>query len=99
MAEFIEVHTTIEGHERAAELVHGILDAGLATSIDISEVPPAAALSEDVTTWELTFIAPAAQAPVLERHIRERGFGNLIVSLPVTHSLDNHPGWLTDGPV
>ncbi|SDM68495.1 hypothetical protein [Nonomuraea jiangxiensis] len=96
MSEFIEVHTTIEGHERAAELIHGILGADLATSIDISEVPRAGGSSGDITTWELTFITPARRVPDLERHIKERD-GGLIVSLPVTHDLNDYPDWLADG--
>ncbi|MFG1706417.1 hypothetical protein ACFLIM_24785 [Nonomuraea sp. M3C6] len=91
MAQFIEVRTTIEGHEKAAELAHGILRAGLATSIDITEVPHPA----DETAWELTLITTERQAPTLERHIRETGCP--IVSRPVTHDIDNYPDWLTDG--
>jgi len=92
MAEFVEVRTTIEGHEQAAELAHSILLAGLATSIDIAEVPAVTAGS----AWQLTLIAPRAQAAELERHIRANGESGPVESQPVLHDVDSYPDWLTE---
>ncbi|MGW0805639.1 hypothetical protein [Nonomuraea sp. NPDC002799] len=97
MAEFIEVRTTVEGHERAAALTHGILDAGLATSIDIAEVTQPAQAGDE-TTWQLTFITTAAQVGILEERIRESGHGGPIISQPVLHDLDAYPDWLPGQP-
>jgi hypothetical protein len=94
MTEFIEVRTTIEGHEKAAELAHGILRAGLATSIDLAEVPHPAACHDQVT-WQLTLITTEPQASTLEQHIRESGEGGPISSQPVIHDIDHYPDWLT----
>ncbi|GAA3666997.1 hypothetical protein GCM10022224_033860 [Nonomuraea antimicrobica] len=93
MAEFLEVHTTIEGQERAAELAHGILLAGLATSIDIAEVPHPAP-TPDGTAWQLTLITTERQVRTLERHIRETGGERAIDREPVVHDGDGHPDWL-----
>ncbi|SEH02505.1 hypothetical protein SAMN05444920_12743 [Nonomuraea solani] len=93
MAEYIEVRTTIEGHVRAAELAHGILRAGLATSIDIAEVPH----PHDGATWELTLITTQPQVTTLERHIREGGANRPIISEPDAYDFDRHPDWLIDG--
>jgi hypothetical protein len=95
MAEFIEVRATIEGHEKAAALAHGILRAGLATSIDIDEVPhPSTA--PDAAAWRLTLITTKAHAPALERHIRGAGADCPVVSRPVAPDLDGFPDWLMD---
>ncbi|GAA3551624.1 hypothetical protein GCM10022419_034910 [Nonomuraea rosea] len=93
MTEFIEVRTTIEGHEKAAELAHGILRAGLATSIDLSEVAQPAA-RHDMTTWQLTLITTERQAPILEQHIRDIGESIPISRQPVNHDIDHYPDWL-----
>lgn len=95
MAEFFELRTTIEGHERAAELAHGILLAGLATSMDIAEVPNPAP-HHDNAAWQLTLITTQRQVPILERHIRETG-ADIIDCTPVIHDIDHYPDWLTDG--
>ena len=95
MAEFFEVRTTIEGRERAAGLAHGILLAGLATSIDIAEVPHPAPHRDD-TAWQLTLITTERQVCTLERHIRETGEETPIDSEPVTHDIDRYHDWLTD---
>jgi hypothetical protein len=92
MAEFIEVRATIIGHGKAAALAHGILDAGLATSIDIGEVPCGESM------WELTLITTEQRAPILEQHIRDAGETGPIVARPVTHDVDGYPDWLTDQP-
>ncbi|TMR94821.1 hypothetical protein EJK15_31925 [Nonomuraea basaltis] len=92
MAEFIEVRTTIDGHEKAAALAHGLLRAGLATSIDIDEVP------SDESTWQLTLITAERQAHTVEQRIRETGENGPIISRPVTHDIDCYPDWLTDQP-
>ncbi|WP_188191837.1 hypothetical protein [Nonomuraea sp. SYSU D8015] len=92
MAEFIEVRTTIEGHERAAALADGILRAGLATSIDIDEAPPGE------STWRLTLITTRRHAPALEREIRVVGGHGPIVAHPVAHDVDGYPDWLTGPP-
>ncbi|MEV0387830.1 hypothetical protein [Nonomuraea sp. NPDC050643] len=97
MAEFIEVRTTIEGHERAAELAHGILRAGLATSIDIAEVPHPAIAGNGVA-WQLTLITTPPKVGTLERHIREVGADAPITSEPIIHDVDSYPDWLADDP-
>ncbi|TDD35187.1 hypothetical protein E1286_39935 [Nonomuraea terrae] len=78
MGEFTEVRTTIDGHERAAELAHAILTAGLATSIDIAEVPVP---HRAEPAWQLTLVTTARELPLLERHIKETGAD--LVSEPV----------------
>ncbi|WP_327589432.1 hypothetical protein OHA25_22350 [Nonomuraea sp. NBC_00507] len=93
MAEFIEVRATIEGRTKAAVVAHGILRAGLATSIDIDEVPHPSA-----NAWQLTLITTDQHAPTLEQHIRGSGENGPIVSRPVSHDLDGYPAWLTDQP-
>ncbi|MFI7706464.1 hypothetical protein [Nonomuraea sp. NPDC049480] len=95
MAEFIEVRTTIEGHEKAAALANGILRAGLATSIDIDID---AAPSGEGGTWQLTLITTERQAPTLEQHIRDAGQDGPIVAQPVIHDIEGYPDWLTDQP-
>jgi hypothetical protein len=96
MAEFFEVRTTIKGHEKAASLAHGILLAGLATSIDIAEVPDPAPYSHEIA-WQLTLITTERQVATLERHIRECGAGDTpIETVPVIHDVDNDPGRLAD---
>ncbi|NUS05624.1 MAG: hypothetical protein HOV97_24070 [Nonomuraea sp.] len=92
MAAFVEVRTTIEGHEQAAALAHAILLAGLATSIDIAEVPA----EEAGSAWQLTLIAPESEAAALERHIRANGEGGPVESHPIAHDLDDYPDWLTE---
>ncbi|PRX58714.1 hypothetical protein B0I32_122177 [Nonomuraea fuscirosea] len=92
MAEFFEVHTTIGGREQAAELAHGILFSGLATSIDIAEAP-----GREATAWQLTFIAAGPQVAALERHIRRASPDAPVAAEPVTHDIDSYPDWLTDG--
>ncbi|MFI7129583.1 hypothetical protein ACIBQ1_28060 [Nonomuraea sp. NPDC050153] len=91
MAEFIEVRATIEGHERAAALAHGILSTGLAASIDIAEVPSA---RQGTTVWELTLITTDQQVHTLERHIRDSDGGCSIARRPVTNDADGYPDWL-----
>ncbi|NUR84506.1 MAG: hypothetical protein HOY71_10515 [Nonomuraea sp.] len=92
MAEFVEVRTTIEGHEQAAALAHTILLAGLATSIDIAEDPA----EEAGNAWQLTLIAPQAQAAALEQHIRANGESGPVESQPVLHDVDSYPDWLAE---
>ncbi|MFI6919906.1 hypothetical protein ACIBIZ_08120 [Nonomuraea spiralis] len=92
MAEFIEVRTTIEGHEQAAALAHAILLAGLATSIDIAEVPS----TETGISWQITLITPQTQAAALAAHIRANGGHGPIDSQPVLHDIDARPDWLTE---
>ncbi|MEU8319856.1 hypothetical protein AB0C33_15965 [Nonomuraea sp. NPDC048881] len=97
MAEFIEVRTTIEGHEQAAALAHTILLAGLATSIDIAEVPAA----EAGLSWQLTLITPREQAAELAAHIGANGGAGTVEAQPVLHDIDAYPDWLiedTDRP-
>ncbi|MEV0996550.1 hypothetical protein [Nonomuraea sp. NPDC050202] len=94
MAEFVEIRMTIGSHERAAELAHGILLAGLATSIDIAEAPDPAA-PRDEPAWQLTLITTDEQAPMLERHVRGAGADAPIDCRPVIHDFDGHPDWLT----
>ncbi|SDJ58538.1 hypothetical protein SAMN05421874_102312 [Nonomuraea maritima] len=77
MGEFTEVRATIFGHENAAELAHAILSAGLASSIDIAEVP---APHQDEPAWELTLVTPAPQAPLVEERLRQAGLGATIVT-------------------
>ncbi|MEV5892158.1 hypothetical protein [Nonomuraea fuscirosea] len=96
MAEFFEVRTTIGGREQAAELAHGILFSGLATSIDIAEAPDPAP-GREAAGWQLTFIAAGPQVAALERHIRQASPDTPVEAMPVTHDLDSYPGWLTDG--
>jgi hypothetical protein len=93
MAEFLEVRTTIEGHAQAAALAHSILLAGLATSIDIAEVPA----RDTGIAWQLTLITPAPQSAALEQHIRARGAGGPIESQPILHDVDDYPDWLAEG--
>ncbi|MFC4122677.1 hypothetical protein [Nonomuraea zeae] len=93
MTEFIEVRTTIEGHEKAAELAHGILRSGLATSIDLTEVAQPAA-PHDRTTWQLTLITTEQQAPALELHIRDVDRHAPISRQPVSEDIDAYPDWL-----
>ncbi|GAA2213408.1 hypothetical protein GCM10009850_088700 [Nonomuraea monospora] len=93
MAEYFEVRMTIESHERAAELAHGILLAGLATSIDITEAPDQP-IHRDEPVWQLTLIATDEQIPTLQRYI---GGGAPIDCQPVNHDFDSYPDWLTDG--
>ncbi|WP_043630293.1 hypothetical protein [Nonomuraea candida] len=95
MAEFFEVRTTIEGHERAAALAHGILLTGLATSIDIAEVPNPAPGHDD-TAWQLTLITTERQVSHVERHIRETAGDRPIDRDPVIHDIDRYPDWLAD---
>ncbi|MEU5863179.1 MULTISPECIES: hypothetical protein [unclassified Nonomuraea] len=90
MAEFIEVRTTIEGHEQAAALAHTILLAELATSIDIAEAPAA----EAGDSWQLTLITPRERAAALEAHIVANG--GAVDSQPVLHDIDTYPDWLTE---
>ncbi|MFG1700552.1 hypothetical protein [Nonomuraea sp. NPDC049309] len=93
MAEFVEVRTLIEGHEAAADLAHGILLSGLATSIDIAEVPhPSAA---GATAWQLTLVTTEQQVPALERHVRRTGGDRPIDRVPIAHHFDGYPDWLT----
>ncbi|MCK2212500.1 hypothetical protein MF672_001600 [Actinomadura sp. ATCC 31491] len=94
MAEFIEVRTTVEGHEKAAALAHEILGAGLATSIDIDEVSSSAGTAR----WQLTLITTGVQAPEMEELIRASGDAGPIDSRPVTHDIDSYPDWLPDHP-
>ncbi|TYB67718.1 hypothetical protein FXF51_13125 [Nonomuraea sp. PA05] len=96
MAEYFEVRMAIESHERAAELAHGILLAGLATSIDIAEAPDQP-IHRDEPVWQLTLIATDEQVPTLERHIMSSGGGAPIDCRPVNHDFDSYPDWLTDG--
>jgi hypothetical protein len=91
MAEFIEVRATVEGHERAAALAHGIFSAGLAASIDIAEVPSP---HHGTTVWELTLITTGGQVPTLERRIRETDDGCSVTSRPDTPDADGYPDWL-----
>ncbi|MEV0615242.1 hypothetical protein AB0I81_18105 [Nonomuraea sp. NPDC050404] len=95
MAEFFEVRTTIEGHEKAASLAHGILLAGLATSIDIAEVPHPAPHC-DGTAWQLTLITTERQVSELERHIRQTDATMPIDKEPVMQGFDSYPEWLAD---
>jgi hypothetical protein len=92
MAEFIEVRTTIEGHEKAAAFAHGILIAGLATSIDIAQVP---AKGSEIA-WELTLVTPQQQAAALEEHIRADDDAGPAVSQPVLNDIDACPDWLSN---
>lgn len=94
MAEFFEVRTLIEGHEAAAELAHGILAAGLATSIDIAEVPQPSAAGP--TTWQLTLVTTGQQVPALERHMRSIGARHPIDREPIAHDFNGYPDWLSD---
>ncbi|GAA2834473.1 hypothetical protein [Nonomuraea rubra] len=95
MAEFVEIRMTIGSHERAAELAHGILLAGLATSIDIAEAPGQAVLRDELA-WQLTLITTDEQVPTLERHVRAAGADAPVDCRPVIHDFDGHPDWLTD---
>ncbi|UBU11684.1 hypothetical protein [Nonomuraea gerenzanensis] len=95
MAEFFEVRMTIGSHERAAELAHGILLAGLATSIDIAEAPDQP-IHRDEPVWQLTLITTDEQVPSLEQHIRSNGDDAAVVWRPVVHDFDSLPDWLTD---
>ncbi|GAA4912128.1 hypothetical protein HD597_012250 [Nonomuraea thailandensis] len=94
MAEFVEVRMTIGSHERAAELAHGILLAGLATSIDIAEAPDQALLRDELA-WQLTLITTDEQVPALERHVRDAGAEGPVDCRPVIHDFEGHPDWLT----
>lgn len=96
MAEFFEVRTTIGCREQAAELAHGILFSGLATSIDIAEAPDATP-GREAPGWQLTFIATGPQVAALERHIRHASPDAPVEAEPVTHDIDSYPDWLTDG--
>ncbi|MEW9551279.1 hypothetical protein [Nonomuraea sp. NPDC050783] len=97
MAEFIEVRTTVEGHEKAAALAHEILRAALATSIDIDEVPSPTA-SAGTPAWQLTLITTDGQAPALEELIRASDQAGTVDSRPVTYDIDSYPDWLPDRP-
>lgn len=90
MTEFIEVRTTVEGDERAAALAHGILGAGLATSIDIAEAPSE---RPGEIAWELTLVTTDQHAATIERRLRQAGAG--VVTAPVAHDADAYPDWLT----
>ncbi|NRQ36782.1 hypothetical protein HII36_33835 [Nonomuraea sp. NN258] len=93
MAEFVEIRATVEGHEKAAEVAHAILCEGLATSIEISEVPsPGPGIS-----WQLTLIAPATDRDRLERRL-ERAGGDLAAAVPVQAGFDPCPDWLSGPP-
>lgn len=95
MAEFFEVRTTIEGHERAAELAHELLLTGLATSIDIAELPHQAP-GRDGTAWQLTLIAAERHVSHLEQRIKATNGSLPIDTEPVAHDMDDYPDWLTN---
>ncbi|QYC44351.1 hypothetical protein Nocox_33920 [Nonomuraea coxensis DSM 45129] len=97
MAGFIEVRTTVEGHEKAAALAHEIMGADLATSIDIDEVPAPSSTAE-TSTWRLTLLIADAYAPALEALMRSSGHAGPVESRPVTHDIDSHPDWLPGHP-
>ncbi|MGW4800120.1 hypothetical protein ACWEPC_47655 [Nonomuraea sp. NPDC004297] len=95
MAEFFEVRMTTETHTRAAELAHGILLTGLATSIDIAALPRPAAQHDD-PAWQLTLISTDEHLPALRRHLSAAGGATPIDFEPVSHDIDNYPEWLKD---
>ncbi|MGR6915272.1 hypothetical protein ACU635_13590 [[Actinomadura] parvosata] len=96
MAEFVEIRMTIESHERAAELAHGILLACLATSIDIAEAPDQP-VHRDTPTWQLTLITTNEQVPALEGHLRSTGATAPLDCRPVIQEFEGYPDWLMDG--
>ncbi|TMR17070.1 hypothetical protein ETD86_23745 [Nonomuraea turkmeniaca] len=91
MARLIEVRATIAGRTKAAAIANGILRAGLATSIDIEQVP-----HPSISAWQLTLITTVQHAETLEQHIRGSGEVGPIVSRPVAHDVDDYPDWLTN---
>ncbi|MGA4991609.1 hypothetical protein ACWCOT_32860 [Nonomuraea bangladeshensis] len=95
MAAFIEVRTTVEGHEKAAVLAHEILGADLATSIDIDEVPGSPA---GTSAWRLTLITTDAHAPAMEALLRAAGHTGPVESRPVTYDVDSYPDWMPGHP-
>ncbi|MEU4514699.1 hypothetical protein AB0G05_34815 [Nonomuraea wenchangensis] len=97
MSAFIEVRTTVEGHEKAAVLAHEILGADLATSIDIDEVP-GSSTSAETSAWRLTLITTDAHAPAMEALLRASGHTGPIESRPVTYDIDSYPDWMPGHP-
>jgi hypothetical protein len=81
MAETVEVHTTVEGQERAVELAHTILRAGLAHSIDLSPVAGSGAEGGEISTWKLSALTTGAWLAAVEEHF-ERARCDVVPPLP-----------------
>jgi periplasmic divalent cation tolerance protein len=72
MAEFIEVRTTVEGREVATQLAHGIVSAGLAASVEISETTRVIRWDvgiEEAALWQLAIVTIEGLLPALREQI------------------------------
>ncbi|MFG1704495.1 divalent cation tolerance protein CutA [Nonomuraea sp. M3C6] len=101
MAEFIEVHITIEGHEKASRLAHSLLHTGLAASIDIGEVTRLIRREngiEEASAWQLAVITTASQLAAIEQHVGEnhRDEEIPILALPTSSGNQAQLDWLRD---
>ncbi|SEG96949.1 Uncharacterized protein involved in tolerance to divalent cations [Nonomuraea solani] len=100
MAELIEVHTTVEGQEKAADLAHDILRAGLAASIDLSPVTRLVRWEtgvEETGAWKVAALTVDTRLPALRQRI-ERAHGDAVVppilTFPVTTGSEAYLEWL-----
>ncbi|SDL47464.1 divalent cation tolerance protein CutA [Nonomuraea jiangxiensis] len=89
MVEFIEVHLTVDAPDKASRLAHGLLHAGLAATVDISEVTRLIRREggiEETSAWQLGVVTTAGRLADIERHVGDDHPDEeiLIVTMPIS---------------
>ncbi|GAA1680371.1 hypothetical protein GCM10009733_091430 [Nonomuraea maheshkhaliensis] len=78
MAETIEVHTNVEGEDRAVDLAHHLLRTGLAVSIDLA--PVAGSGSDGGGMWKISVLTTGDRLAAVEEEFG-RAHGGTVPSV------------------